>query len=268
MRPLTGCAAGMVLCVSFGCSHSNNPMDPGAPAAGSALTYAALGASDVVGVGSSKPCTANFQDCDGNSYVFVAARQLRTQGYTVTVSPLGISGAVIGGILGTALPLMPADAKLVTIFTGANDVNSFVAAAGSGAGAGDANGYIDQRVATFASDFAALVAGTRSRAPGAKIVALNLSNLGDLPYSATATLQQKQWLQRASVGITKAINGTSGITVIDLMCQVTVLAGEHAADGFHPNDSGYTRMAAEVVRAFTSSSYPAPLPSCSRMTEF
>jgi lysophospholipase L1-like esterase len=243
-------------------------MDPGAPAPGAALTYAALGASDVVGVGSSKPCTANFQDCNGNSYVFMAARELRTQGYTVTVSPLGISGAVIGGILSTALPLMPADAKLVTIFTGANDVNAFVRDAEVGLGASDPNGYLDQRVATFTSDFATLVAGTRSRAPNAKIVALNLSNLGDLPYNATSTLQHKQWTQRAAVGITKAINATSGITVIDLMCRITVLAEEHAADGFHPNDGGYSRMAAEVVKAFTSSSYPAPLASCSRMTEF
>jgi len=253
---------------AVGCSHGVNQMALCAPAPGSSFTYAALGASDVVGVGSSRPCAGNFQDCDGNSYVFVAARQLRTEGYTVTVSPLGISGAVIGDILSAALPLMPAQAKLVTIFTGANDVNAFVRDAEAGLGGSDPNGYLDQRVATFTSNFAALVAGTRSRAPDARIVALNLSNLGDLPYSATATLQRKQWLQRASVGITKAINATSGITVVDLMCRTQIPAEGHAADGYHPNDSGYSLMAGEVVKAFTSSSYPAPLNSCSRMTEF
>jgi len=258
-----------VLCVSPGCSGGEgNPMAPGARAPGSSFKYAALGASDVVGVGSSQPCTANFQDCNGNSYVFMAARQLRTQGYTVTVSPLGISGAVIGAILNTALPLMPREAKLVTIFTGPNDVNSFVAGAENGLGGSDPNGYIDQRVATFKSDFAALVAGARSRAPDAKIVALNLPNLGDLPYNAASTLQRKQWMQRASVGVTKAINATSGITVVDLMCRIIVPAADHAADGYHPNDGGYSLMAGEVVKAFTSSSYPAPIDSCSRMTEF
>ena len=245
MRQLTVCATAAVLSVSLSCS-GRNPVAPGVPPPGSSFTYAALGASDVVGTGSSQPCTANFQDCNGNSYVFVAARQLRAQGYTVTVSPLGISGAFIGRILNEALPLLPREAKLVSIFTGANDANAIVAAAGS-AGSSDPNGYIDQAVATFKSDFAALVAGTRSRAPEAKIAALNLPNLGDLPYSAAATLQRKQWLQRASVGITNAINATSGITVIDLMCRSSVAYEDHAADGYHPNDAGYRRMADEVV---------------------
>lgn len=267
MKQIAVRATVAVLGMSLGCG-GGNPAAPGGPPAGSSFTYAALGASDVVGVGSSQPCTANFQDCNGNSYVFVAARQLRTQGYTVTVSPLGISGAVIGSILNTALPLMPGEAKLVTIFTGANDANSFVAAAEFGVGASDPNGYIDQRVATFKSDFAALVAGTRSRAPGAKIVALNVPNLGGAAYSAVATLQRKQWRQRASVGVTKAINATSGIKVVDLMCRVILPASDLAGDGYHPNDSGYSHMADEVVKAFTSASYPAPLDSCSRMSEF
>ena len=269
MRPLTMCVAVAVLCVSPGCSDGGNPMAPGAPAPGSSFTYAALGASDVVGVGSSQPCTANFQDCNGNSYVFVAARQLRTQGYTVAVSPLGISGAVIGKILAEALPLLPREAKLVTIFTGGNDVRGIAGNASNGAGGSDPNGYIDQRVATFKSDFATLVAGTRSRAPDAKIVVLNLTNLGLLPFLAAAPLEVKQWAQRASVGVTNAINATSGITVVDLMCRTVLDAtGDHAADGFHPNDSGYSVMAGEVVKAFTSSSYAAPLASCSRMTAF
>ena len=270
LRRNTVCATAAALCVSLSCSDGGgNPVAPGVPAPGSSFTYAPLGASDVVGVGSSQPCTANFQDCNGNSYVFVAARQLRTQGYTVTVSPLGISGAVIGRILSEALPLMPHEAKLVTIFTGGNDVNGIAGAAGNASLAGsDPNGYIDGQVAAFTSDFAALVAGTRSRAPDAKIVALNLPNLGDLPYAAASSLQVKQRLQRASVGITKAINATSGITVVDLMCRNRVPYEDHAADGFHPNDSAYSLMASEVVKAFTSSSYPAPLTSCSRMTQF
>ena len=262
MRQLMVWATAAMLGASLGCSGGrDNPLAPG-----SSFTYAALGASDVVGVGSSKACTANFQDCDGNSYVFVAARQLRAQGYTVTVSPLGISGGRIGTILSSALPLMPREAKVVSIFTGANDVNGFVTAAE--AQGGDQNSYIDQQVAAFTTDFATLVAGTRSRAPDARIVALNLSNLGDLPYAATATLQRKQLMQRASVGITKAINATSGITVIDLMCRTPVPFADHAADGYHPNDNGYSKMAAEVVKAFTSSSYPAPLSTCPRMTQF
>jgi lysophospholipase L1-like esterase len=267
---LTVCTPVAVLCVSLGCSDGGgNPMGAGVPAPGSSFTYAALGASDVVGVGSSQPCSANFQDCNGNSYVFVAARQLRTLGYTVTVSPLGISGALIGKILDEELPLVPREARLVTIFTGGNDVKVIAVAVDNGLGGSDPNGYIDQRVATFKSDFATLVAGTRSRAPDAKIVVLNLTNIAALPIFGAAPVQLKQWTQRASVGVTNAINATSGITIVDLMCRTVLDAvGDHAADGFHPNDSGYTLMAGEVVKAFTSSSYPAPLNSCSRMTLF
>jgi len=268
MRQLTVCATVAVLGVSLGCGDGGNPMEAGVPP-GSSFTYAALGASDVVGVGSSQPCAAPFQDCNGTSYVFVAARQLRTQGYGVTVLPLGISGAVIGKILDEELPLVPREAKLVTIFTGGNDARGIAGAVSNGLGGSDPNGYIDQRLATFKSDFATLVAGTRSRAPDAKIVVLNLTNLAALPFLAAAPVDVKQWTQRASVGVTNAINATSGITIVDLMCRTVLDAiGDHAADGFHPNDSGYRLMADEVVKAFTSSSYPAPLNFCSRMTLF
>jgi lysophospholipase L1-like esterase len=116
-------------------------MEAGVPP-GSSFTYAALGASDVVGVGSSQPCAAPFQDCNGNSYVYVAARQLRTQGYTVTVSPLGISGAVIGKILDEELPLVPREAKLVTIFTGGNDARGIAGAVSNGLGGSDGVHFI------------------------------------------------------------------------------------------------------------------------------
>ena len=58
-----------------------------------------------------------------------------------------------------------------------------------------------------------------------------------------------------------------GIVVIDLMCDArTYLASNYSSDGFHPNDAGYAFIAGEVVKAITSSSYPAPLNSCSQMT--
>ena len=61
---------------------------------GSALVYSAVGASDVLGIGSTTPCFL-FEDCNGTGYVWVAARQLRSQDYTVTVGNLGIPAAVI-----------------------------------------------------------------------------------------------------------------------------------------------------------------------------
>src|SRR5713226_9706546 len=67
----------------------------GPPAAGSAITYDASGASDANGVGSSVPCFT-FTDCpNGTGYPQVATRQLQAAGFTVSLQNLGIPTAVI-----------------------------------------------------------------------------------------------------------------------------------------------------------------------------
>src|SRR4249920_3014599 len=87
-----------LFCAAAACnklSGNSSPTAPsGPPAAGSTINYSVVGASDAIGYGSSKPCLL-YDDCDGNGYVWVAARTLRTQGFTVNVQPLGIPGAVI-----------------------------------------------------------------------------------------------------------------------------------------------------------------------------
>jgi len=273
-------------CSKLGISDESSPTAPsGPPASGTAVVYAAVGASDVMGIGSTTPCFV-FEDCNGTGYVWVAARQLRAQGYTVTVSNLGIptgvisrtfqdlgvqNGRTIGGnLIEQEMPFVSRTATLVTVFTGANDVNTITAALGNGAGGSDPAGYIDQKVATFASDFVTLINGIRARATTAKIVVLNLPNMGALPYLATASLSQKQAAQRASVRMTTtAINTLQGVTVIDLMCDSRLYqASIYSSDGFHPNDSGYALFATEIVRALTSTSYPAPRSSCPQMTVY
>ena len=68
---------------------------------------------------------------------------------------------------------------------------------------------------------------------------------------------------------TTAINPMTsrGVRVIDLMCLAQLYAPSSlSSDGFHPNDAGYALIAAEVVRAVTAASFPAPQTSCSLMT--
>lgn len=261
----------------------STPTSPsGPPTAGSSLVYSAVGASDVIGFGSSSSCIP-FDDCNGAGYVWVAARQLRAQGFTVTVNPLGIPTAVIsrsfqdlgtqngrtiaGNLIEGEMPFVSRSASFVTIFIGANDVNTITAALGNGAGGSDPNGYIDQKVATFASDMNTLLAGIRARASSARIIVINLPNLAGLPYLAGASLAQKQAAQRASVKMTtNVINTLQGVTVIDLMCDSRFYQGSiYSSDGFHPNDTGYAILGAEVVSAETNASYPAPRASCSQM---
>jgi len=43
-------------------------------------------------------------------------------------------------------------------------------------------------------------------------------------------------------------------------------ASNYSSDGLHPNDAGYAFIAAEVVRAIVSSSYPSPQSTCAAMT--
>ncbi len=261
-----------------------SPTTPsGPPAAGSALVYSAVGASDVMGIGSTTPCFL-FEDCNGTGYVWVAARQLRASGYTVTVGNLGIPASVIsrsfqdlgtqygriigGNILEQEMPFVRRDASFVTVFAGANDVNTVTAALGGGAGGSNPTAYIDDKVTTFGNDFTSLLNGIRARAPQARIIVLNLPNLAALPYLASTSLAQKQAAQRASVRLTTNVfNTQQGVTVIDLMCDTRVYASSfYSQDGFHPNDNGYAILGAEVVKALTSSSYAAPRASCAQMT--
>jgi lysophospholipase L1-like esterase len=278
----------VALCFSTAACHTlekGAPTAPtGAPASGSTIVYSAVGASDALGYGSTKPCLP-FEDCDGSGYPWVAARQLRTTGFRVTVGQLGIPGAVIGrtlqnlahqygrtdvlfNLIESAMPFVRKDATMVTLFTGANDVNVIVDALARGAGQADPSGFVDRQVAVFAADFATLLDGIRADAPSARIIIMNLPNMGALPYMAGAPLGLKQAAQRASVRITTTvINPAPNVRVIDLMCDGRFYeASTYSADGFHPNDSGYALMAAGIVNALTSTSYPAPRANCGQMT--
>ena len=261
------------------------PMAPSQPPpVGSTIIYSAVGASDVIGFGSSKPCLP-YEDCDGGGYVWVAARQLRAQRYTVKVVNLGIPTAVIsrtfqdlatqngrtvaGNLIDQEMPFVEKDSTMVTVFTGANDVNAITAALGNGAGGSDPVSYIDQKVSAFRNEYATLLSGIRGRAPSAHIIVLNLPNLGGLPYLAGATIDQKRAAQRASVAITtNVVNATANATVVDLMCDARLYqASNYSSDGFHPNDSGYAILGAEIAQALTTS-YPSPRSSCAQMTLF
>ena len=278
---------GALILAMNGCSKLGSPAAPSAPpAAGSTVTYTAIGASDANGVGSSVPCVPFDQSCNGMGYVFVTARQLRTQGFTVSLNNLGIATAVIGrdfqtlgqqynhtivaNFIEQELPFVSAASTLVTIFSGINEINTITAALGGGAGGSDRNAYIDAQVRAYGVDYTTLLAGLRAKAPSTRIVILNVPNAAGLPYLAGASLAQRQAAQRAAVGMTRTVVNpltSQGVSVVDLMCDSrSYLPSNYYSDGLHPNDAGYAFMAAEVVRAATAASYPAPQSSCAGMT--
>ena len=279
-------AAAAVLAFATACGSKSPSAPSGPPTPGSAVTYTAIGASDANGVGSTVPCLPFDQVCNGMGYVYVAARQLKTQGFTVTLNNLGIPTAVIGrdfqtlgqqnghtiagNFIEQELPFVAGGTTLVTIFSGVNEINTITAALGRGAGGNDPNGFIDALVRAYGADYTTLIAGIRARAPSARIVALNVPNAAGLPYLAGASLAQRQAAQRAAVGMTRTVVNplaTQNVVVMDLMCDArTYLASNYFTDGLHPNDSGYAFMAAEVVRAATAASYPVPQSTCGPMT--
>lgn len=272
-------------CDKLGLGGNESPTSPsGPPSAGSAIRYTPVGASDVSGYGSSAPC-APYTDCpNGNGYAFVAARQLRSQNYAVTVNNIGIPTAVISrrfqdlgrqygkdilaNFIEQQMPFVPADSTLVTIFAGANDVNVITSALAGGAGAGDRNGYIDEQIRNFGNDYSTLLTGIRALARSARVVVLNLPNVAGMPFKAKASQSERRAAQRASVGMTTTVvNALPNVIVVDLMCDARMYQpSTYSSDGFHPNDAGYAIIADEIVKAVTLSSYPAPRSSCPQMT--
>lgn len=281
---MLACGLGAASCSKL--SNTDSPAAPsgGPPAAGSKIVYTAVGASDAAGVGSSAVCVP-FTDCpDGMGYVPVTVRALTARSFSVTLRNLGIPTAVIGGdfaalgaqygrqifgnFIDNEMPFVLTDSTVTTIFAGVNDVITVVSALGGGAGGGNNQAFIDGQIRAFTADYSTLVAGIRAKAPGTRIIALNVPNVGALPYFAGAPLDQRQAQQRLSVGFTtSAVNvlTSQGVTVIDLMCDArSYLPSNYSAD-FHPNDAGYAFISSELVNAMTSPSYPAPQGSCPQM---
>ncbi len=211
-----------------------------------------------------------YTDCaDGTGYAFVAARGLRSRGFTVHVTNLGIPTGVIsrsfqdmgaqngrtilGNFIDQEAPFVPKDTTLVSIFAGANEVNIITGALGNGAGGSNPGDYIDQQVRTFGDDVSRLMTALRAQAPNARFVVLNVPNVGGMPFQAGASLSQRQAAQRASVRMTTtAVNSlaSSSIAVVDLMCNARLYErGNYSSDGFHPNDAGYAIIGEEIIRA-------------------
>jgi lysophospholipase L1-like esterase len=281
------CAAviSVTACDKLGLGSSSPTAPSGPPAVGSTIVYTAVGASDVTGVGSSVPCP--LADCaNGMGYVQQAVRTLRSQNFTLNVLNLGIPTAVIGpdfealgqtynhiivgNFIQQEMPFVQTNATLVTIFAGVNEINTITAALGAGAGGADPNGYVDNQVKAFATDYQTLLAGIRNRAGAPRMVILNVPNAAGLPYLAGASHDQLVYAQRAAVGMTRtAVNPlvANGVAVVDLMCDSrSYIAANYSSDGLHPNDAGYAFIASELVKAITSASYPTPQASCAAMT--
>lgn len=275
----------IVSCVAVACSSERrNPVDPSPPPVGSTrVVYAAIGASDAAGVGSSAPCVP-FTSCpNGRGYVPIVARRL-ADGREVSLTNIGVPGSVLGpamqslartvgrdirsNFVENQAPFVPRDATLVTVFAGGNDTNVVSDAVRQGLGGGDVKAYIDQQVSAFRRDYDDLLRAIRNRAPQARIVIANLPNMAALPYGTRYAFEDRRGLQEISVGFTRdAINplASQGVIIVDLVCDGrSYEPGRYSGDGFHPNDAGYEFMAEVFLQGILEGQGSLPS-SCSQM---
>lgn len=262
---------------------SPTPVTPGPPAAGAAVVYTAIGASDTTGFGSTSPCEP-FADCpNGTGYVQIVARSLRTS-RQVTVANRGVPSAllspamqaiareygrnVIANFVDGEVPFVPGNTTLVTIFGGSNDVDRLTEAIERGAGAANVRDYADAQIRAFGADYDRLVRGIRDRAPNAFIVVMNLPNSATLPYATGYDNTRRRLLQHISVGFSREANrqAAQGIVVIDLMCDARIYdRANFSSDGFHPSDIGYEYLAQRILAVVNGAS-STPAASCAQMT--
>lgn len=276
---------GVVLVLSIACSSAkdapDSPTGP-APSAGP-ISYAAIGASDGIGFGSSSPCLP-FSECpDGTGYVQILRRNLVATGRTVTHRNLSLPGSVLsrvvedlareigrpiselaGNFIERQSQFVPTDATHVTIFAGGNDTN-VISEAAARRGSSDVNGFIDAQVRQWGTDLNDLIGRVRSRAPNARIVILNLPNLAGAPYVASRPTSDKSVIQRVAVGLSDRVNAltSQGVLVVDLLCDARLYQQSNfASDGFHPGDGGYRIFAELALPALRDGTASSPNPNC------
>lgn len=191
--------------------------------------YAALGASDAVGVGATPDSTLG--------YVYVINDSIKTLKDNVEFLNFGVSGAVAEGIHHEQVSkAVNAQADVVTIWVGGNDVYNAVAS-----GAFDASAFEKQ----VDSIFSAL----RTGLPQATIVTANLPDFSKLPILAPYPEAQKQAAKQLTVQVNTIVAQSAtenSIELIDLFAKDYVSdISTVCDDGFHPSTKGYKLMADE-----------------------
>lgn len=265
-----------------GCKPADTPTTP-TPT--NEVSYAVVAASDGIGFGGSVPCLPFDPDCPlGTGYVYLLKRRLQAEGRVVTLSNRALPGAVLssailalardigrndipGTFIDQIVPFVPSTATHVSIFTGGNDANVIAQNIRAGRGAADIRAFIDVQVRQWGTDYEDLVRRLRARAPNARLVALNLPNLGAAPYVSGNTVQERSIVQRIAVSLTDRVNAltSQNVLVVDLMCDPRIYdSSSFSSDGFHPNDRGYAIMAELTYPALANGTATTPSLACAQ----
>lgn len=203
------------LIIAAGCGGSSG---------GDSIEYAALGASDTVGIGAT-PLT--------NGYVYLIEDSIEQErGEGVNLNNLGIPGADVGDIKTFAVEILKRSPipDLITLSTGANDVV-----------AGDAP-------TSFERDLEELLNELRSIAPNATIAISNVPDLIQIPRfrenpDPDVTTAR---LRSFNAAITRQAASHQAL-LADLYSQPLNDSLVNDVDGFHPSDAGHRAIANQFL---------------------
>ena len=288
MRLLVWTSLVAIAAAGAGCNKSDGPTSPTpTPTPTNQVFYTALGASDGIGFGGSVPCVPFDPDCpNGTGYVYVIKRRFQTDAKTVTLSNLSVPGAVLSSAIMSLArdigrndipsnfvesfpPFVPTTSTHVTVFAGGNDTNVIAQAVRAGRGGTDVRGFVDAAVRQWGTDYEELIRRVRARAPNARIVAINLPNLGAAPYLSGNTTMERSVVQRIAVGLSDRVNALTAqnVQVVDLLCEPRVYeSASFASDGFHPSDRGYAVIAELTYPRLSTGAGAAPSSTCAQRT--
>jgi acyl-CoA thioesterase-1 len=213
----------LVMIIHVGCGGSSGG---GSESGGDPIAYAALGASDVVGVGAT-PLT--------NGYVYLLKGSLENEtGKSVDLENLGIPGAQIKQIKNIEVEILKRSAQpdLITLSTGANDLI-----------AGD-------NVRSFESGLGEVLSELRGISPSAIIAISNLPDLTKLPrFQEDPDRDVTESRVRAfNAAITRQATRYNAV-LVDLYSVPLQDSFVNEVDGFHPSDAGHRAIADAFLSA-------------------
>lgn len=212
-RTLAALSLAFLLAAFPGCGGSDGPTSP---SPGGRTVYAALGASDAVGVGAS-PLTSG--------YVFQIADRIAGVRGGVDLRNLGIPGARIDRFLNPMLPqAVETGPEIVTVWAGSNDLIAGASPEAFGAQLGRLLGDLRDRTGAqvFVGDLVDLTRAPRFR-----------DNLDD------DVTRGRIDAFNARIRSSAAASGA----VLVRLSSVPVDDSLFAADGFHPSNAGHARLA-------------------------
>jgi lysophospholipase L1-like esterase len=204
----------LLLAAALGCSGSSD--SPSSPSPTGGTVYAALGASDAVGVGAS-PLSAG--------YVFLISDRIAGVRGGVDLRNLGIPGARVDSFISVMLPqAAAAGPEIVTVWTGSNDL------------------IAGMSPEAFGTQLNTLLSGLRART-GAQVFVGDLIDLTRAPrFRSTPDPDVTRSRIDAFNARIRSAAAVSGAVVVPLSA-VPLDDSLFSGDGFHPSNEGHARLA-------------------------